>query len=208
MDKKSENSGISPGIIFSRSGYKSRLYRVNPLLFPQFGLSNECFLPDDRNLPKHGLVTRFYPFDFGFSSYGNAIAPYDTAYCPLIVGRDFLVTAITAVYQAAPPQTIQNPPAAPAIIGQPNANVSPGFLVSWLHTHAGVTRQWSNKNVTDSEFTGNGRYPLLLKDPALLPQGDTITCVIQNLANVTLLGQVVFMGGEFDTALYGEEPGA
>jgi hypothetical protein len=68
-----------------------------------------------------------------------------------------------------------------------------------------VQRQWSNKSITDQESTGDGMTPLILRDPALLPQGDTITCMIQNLANVTLAAQIVFMGGEFDTDSYPQE---
>jgi hypothetical protein len=175
-------------------------YRVSSYLFPQFGAYNKFILPKDRDLPSHGLITRFYAFDFGVSTPALSIAPYDTGYCPLVLGRDFLVWAVTGVYSA---QAATDPPVA----GQPNANVSPGFLVNWLHTHNGVQRQWANKAITDGEACGNGRYPLILKDPALLPQGDTITCVIQNLANVTLVAQLVFSGGEFDTEQYGQEAG-
>lgn len=199
------------GLIFSRYGQRQSPFRVSPLLFSQFGLSNKYFLPLVRDLPQHGLITRFYAFDFGYANPNNSIAPYDTAYCPLQLGRDFLVEAVTGVYGAAAPQVLQNPPATPngvgAVTSQVGANVTPGFLVNWLHTHNGVQRQWSNKAITDGESCGNGRYPLLLKDPALLPEGDTITCMIQNLANVTLQAQLLFMGGEFDsdTASYGQE---
>lgn len=192
------------GLIFSRSGYRLKSYRVSPLLYSQFGTYNKYLLPKLRDLPAHGLVTRCYPFDFGYSNPGNQIAPYQTAYCPLVASRDFLVWAVTLVYNVAPPQVLTNPAATPASIG---ANVSPGLLVNWLHTHDDVQRQWSNKNVTNGEQGGNGRYPMMLKDPALIPQGDTITCVIQNLANVTLSVQYAFIGGEFDTETYGQEAG-
>jgi hypothetical protein len=193
------------GLIFSRSGYRLRTYRVSPLLYPQFGVYNKYILPKSRDLPLHGLITRFYVFDFGYSNPGNAIAPYQTAYCPLVMGRDFLVWAVTRVYNAIGPLALTNPATTPAQIGP---NQSPGLLVNWLHTHNDVQRQWSNKNVTDGEQGGDGRYPMVLKDPALIPQGDTITCVIQNLGNVTLAAQYMFGGGEFDTETYGQEAGA
>jgi hypothetical protein len=195
------------GLIFSRSGDTRKLYRVSPLLYSQLGQNNRFHLPKRRDLPEHGLVTRYYCFDFGFSSPAASIGPYDTGYCPLVLGRDLLVWAVTAVYQAAPPTAIQVPAYAPPSIGQVGANASPGFLVNWLHTHNGVQRQWANKNITDGESCGNARHPLILKDPALLPQGDTITCEIQNLNNVTLQAQILFTGAEFDTETYGQEAG-
>lgn len=198
------------GLIFSRSGYRLRTYRVSPLLFPQFGPYNKYILPKSRDLPLHGLVTRFYVFDFGFSNPGNAIAPYQTAYCPLVMGRDFLAWAVTRVYSVLAPSGLTNPATTPYGVGanQLGANQSPGLLVNWMHTHNDVQRQWSNKNVTDGEQGGDGRYPMILKDPALLPQGDTVTCVVQNLSNVTLAAQYLFAGGEFDTETYGQESGA
>jgi hypothetical protein len=197
------------GLKFSRSGYPLKTYRVNPLLYPQFGVSNKYFLPKERDLPAHGLVTRFYVFDFGYSNPGNQIAPLNTAYSPLVAGRDFLVWAVTGVYNVAAPQVLTNPATTPYGVGanQLGANQSPGFLINFLHTHNDVQRQWSNKNITDGESVGSGRLPLMLKDPALIPQGDTITCVLQNLSNVTLAAQVVFAGGEFDTESYGQEAG-
>lgn len=189
------------GLIFSRSGDRKKLYRVNPLLFSQFGLNNHYALPTERDLPQHGLILRQYNFDFGFADQNTSIAPYDTAFCPLVMGRDFLVEMVTATYQAA---AAANPPSA----GQPGANGTPGFLVNWLHTHNGVQRQFANKNLTDIEACGDGFFPTLLKSPALLPQGDTITCVIQNLANVTLQAQILFTGAEFDTETFGQEAGA
>jgi hypothetical protein len=194
------------GLIFSRSGDSRKRYRVSPYLFPQFGAYNNFLLPKRRDLPAHGLVTRLYAFDFGFSQGNFGIPPYDTAYCPLVIGRDLLVWAVTGVYSAQAPVVVA-PATLPAAY-QPGANVSPGFMVNWLHTHNGVQRQWANKNITDGEACGNGRYPMILRDPALLPQGDTITCVIQNLANNTLLAQLLFHCGEFDTETYGQEAGA
>ena len=192
------------GLIFSRSGYPLKRYRVSPYLFPQFGTYNKFLLPKKRDLPTHGLVTRLYAFDFGYSNPGNAIAPYQWAQCPLVIGRDFLVWAVTRVYNASAPLVLTNPATTPAAVG---SNVSPGLLVNFLHTHNDVQRQWANKNITDGEMGGNGRYPMMLTDPALLPQGDTITCVIQNLSNVTLQVQYLFTGGELDTESFGQEAG-
>jgi hypothetical protein len=194
---------MEQGLIFSRSGARQRLYRVSPLLFSQYQTENFRFLPRVRDLPEHGLVTRFYVFDFGYSNPSSQIAPYNTAYCPLQLGRDFLAHTVTATYESVGPQVLTAPPA--ALISATAPNVSPGFLVNFLHTHNGVQRQWSNKSITDQESTGDGMTPLILRDPALLPQGDTITCMIQNLANVTLAAQIVFMGGEFDTDSYPQE---
>jgi hypothetical protein len=192
------------GLIFSRSGTRLKRYRVSPYLYSQFGQYNKYLLPKKRDLPAHGLITRFYVFDFGYSNPGNLIAPMQWAQCPLVMGRDFLVWAVTGRYVSAAPLILTNPATTPAQVGP---NVSPGFLVNWLHTHNDVQRQWSNKNITDGEAIGTARFPMMLKDPALIPRGDTITCVIQNLANVTLQAQIVFAGGEFDTETYGQEAG-
>jgi hypothetical protein len=193
---------METGLKFSRSGYRMQCYRVSPLLFSQFGAYNKYLLPSKRDLPTHGLTMSFYVFDFGFANPNNSIAPLDTAFCPLVLGRDFLVEMVTGTYTSAPPQVLTNPAATPFGIGalttQVGPNVSPGFLVNFLHTHQGVQRQWANKEITDGEAVGSGDYPLILKDPALLPEGDTITCKIQNLANVTLQAQIVFSGAAFD----------
>ena len=193
------------GLIFSRSGYAHKLYRVSPLVFPQFGLMNEYRIPKERDLPERGLVTRMYVFDFGFADPGNSIGPMDTQYCPLVMGRDFLVEVVTGVYAV---QAVAKPAGSfPAGTNLPLGNQTPGFLVNFLHTHEGVQRQWSNKNITDIESVGDGQLPLVLKEPALLPQGDSIMCVIQNLSNATLQAQILFTGGEFDTETYAQESG-
>src|ERR1700677_1010110 len=83
------------GLIFSRSGYALRSYCVSPYLYPQFGQYNKYFLPKHRDLPSHGLVTRMYVLDFGYSNQGNQIAPYQLEQCPLVLGRDFLVWGVT-----------------------------------------------------------------------------------------------------------------
>jgi len=184
---------VEPGLIFSDSGDARRLRRISPLLFPQYpGGLNKYFLQKVRDLPQHGLLTRFQVFDFGFGSgTGNLVAPYDTAYADVQIGRDFLAEVITGTYQAA---AVTTPPTA----GQPNANQTPGFLVTFLHTHDGVQRQWENKPITDLESVGSGENPLLLTEPILLVAGDTLTCQLQNLANVTLQAQILLIGGEFD----------
>lgn len=193
---------METGLIFSRSGYRMHRYRVSPYLFSQFGAYNKYLLPSKRDLPSHGLMTSFLVFDFGCTNPNSSIAPYDTAYCPLVLGRDSLVTIVTGYYTSAPPQVLTNPAATPYGIGaqttQVGPNVTPGFLVNFLHTHQGAQRQWSNKEITDGESVGDYQYPLVLKDPALLPEGDTITCKIQNLANVTLQAQICFMCAAFD----------
>jgi hypothetical protein len=192
-------------LIYSRSGNRQKLYRVSPLLLAQFGTYNKYFLPKKRDLPTHGLVTRFYVFDFGYANPNSSIAPMQMEFCPLVMGRDFLCEMITGRYGAAAPQVLTNPATQTVDAG---ANVTPGFLVNFLHTHNGVQRQWANKPLTNDEAIGSALYPLFLKDPALLPEGDTLTCVIQNLSNVTLQAQILFTGGEFDTGSYGQESGA
>jgi hypothetical protein len=193
---------VEPGLIFSESGDTRRLHRVSPLLFPQYpqGLS-KYFLQKGRDLPQHGLVTRFQVFDFGFGSgTGNLVAPFDTAYADVQIGRDFLAEIITGTYATAaaaiPPSNSGSP--GYGLGGQPNANQTPGFLVTFLHTHDGVQRQWENKPVTDIESVGDGLNPSLLTEPILLVAGDTLTCQLQNLANATLQAQILLIGGEFD----------
>jgi|SRR5271157_1571945 len=193
------------GLIFSRSGDRRRLYPVSPYLYSQFGPYNKFILPKRRDLPSHGLITRLYAFDFGFSIPGNALAPYDTGYSPLIIGRDLLVLAVTKVSYAAAPNVAAG--GTLPIAGGAGANGSPAFLVNWLHTHGGVQRQWSNKNITDGEAGGTGRKPMILRDPALLAEGDTMTCVVQNMLNATLQVQLLFTCGEFDTETFGQEAG-
>jgi len=193
------------GIIFSQDGV-GRFYRVSPLLFPQFGPYNKFLLPKDRDLPIHGLILRQQVFDFGYAVSSNAIPPLGQVDCPLVLGRDMLVWARTGVYGAA---AVAGPPgqALPTAVGQPGANQTPGFLVNFFHTHAGVQRQWANKNITDIEAVGDGQLPYIETTPTLLLQGDTLMCTVQNLANVTLLAQIVLHGGEFDTETFGQEAG-
>jgi hypothetical protein len=178
-------------LIFSRSGGPDRLFRVSALLFPQRKLMNKYFLPEERDVPLEELELRFETFDFGFSNPGNVVAPYDTAYFGISFGRNFLAEMITGT---SVPQASATPPAA----GQPGAAVTPSFLFNFQHENAkGVQRQWSNKPVTDLEGLGTAEQPMFFKSPALILQGDTLTCMIQNLANVSLQAQIVLIGGEF-----------
>jgi hypothetical protein len=178
-------------LIFSRDMRGSRLYRVNPLLFPQEQTTNEYHLARERDLPAHGLTLRFYGFDFGFSDPAKTVPPYGTAE-PFGVpfGKNFLVASITGCSATV---AGVNPPAA----GVPGAQKSPSFLFNFLHTHGGKTRQWFNKNLTDVEGLGTGQDPQMFRSPPLILQGDTLTCQVQNLGNSTLQVQIVLTGGEF-----------
>src|ERR1700688_1718788 len=165
-------------LIFSRSGGPDRLYRVSPLLFSQREMMNKYFLPDERDLPAHGLELRFETFDFGFANPGNIVAPYDTAYFDIAFGRNFLAEIITGCSMVAPRL---NPPVA----GAPNAAVSPAFLFNFMHLNSlGVQRQWPSKPVTDVEALGTAEEPMIFKSPVLILQGDTLQCQLTNLANV------------------------
>lgn len=179
-------------LIFSRSGSRSRLYAVDPLLFPQYTTLNGAFLPDEHELPKHGLITRFMPFDFGFSNPGLIIAPYDTAFVQIEAGKNFLAEVITGVSH------VPSQPTVPVAGAQSGVLVSPSYLVNFQHTHNGNTRQWANKNVTNLEAVGTAENPLLFKSPVLIPKGDSLTCIVQNLANAYQRVQVLLVGGEFD----------
>jgi hypothetical protein len=178
------------GLIFSASGGTRKSHRVSPLLFPQYGLNNKYFLQKVRDLPEHGLLLRFQVFDFGYS-VGAPVQPFDTWPTDVQIGRDFLVSAITGTFSA---QAATAPPG----LGADNALKSPGFLVTFLHTHDGVQRQWENKPITDISAVGDGEHVSLFKEPILLVAGDTLTCQLQNLSNVTLLAQILLIGGEFD----------
>jgi hypothetical protein len=180
-------------LTFSKDARGSRLYRVSPLLYPQEQLENALLLPKERDLPAHGLGTVFYPFDFGFNNPMATIAPYDTQYFGYVIGKDFLATAITGT-AAAVGVTGAN---APATAGQPGALPSPSYLFNFLQTHNGNQRQWANKNLTNLEGVGSASDPIIFRNPVLVPEGDTLTCEVQNLANVTLQVQILLTGGEF-----------
>jgi hypothetical protein len=177
-------------LIFSRDARGSRLYRVSPLLFAQEQTTNKDHLPKERDLPAHGLELRFQTFDFGFVDLGKILGPYATEFVGIPFGRDFLATSITGCSASL---ATANPPVA----GAANAQVKPSFLFNFLHTHDGKQRQWSNKNITDVEGLGNGQDPMLFKSPVLIPKGDTLTCVVQNLGNNSLQVQIMLAGGEF-----------
>jgi hypothetical protein len=178
-------------LIFSRSGNRSRLYGVDPLLFPQRHVNNKYFLPKDHELPAHGLTTRMLAFDFGMSDPSLTILPYDTGFFPIEMGNNFLAEIITGISAVLPLATV---PAAGALNG---VQVDPSYLFNFQHTHAGNTRQWFNKNVTNGEGIGSAQEPMLFKHPALIPKGDTLTCIVQNLANANLRVQILLTGGEF-----------
>lgn len=201
-----------PGLIFSKSGDARKLYRVSPYLFSQFGAYNKYLLPIARDLPLHGLVLKLYPFDFGISNAANLVPPYGQVDSPVVFGRDLLVWGVTKAYWVQPPAAIQKTAAQPngyepPSIGQVGANVTPGFLVNWLHTHNGVEQQWANKAITDSEAAGDGRFPMIFKEPQIVLAGDTITCQLQNMNNATIAAQICFWTGEFDSETYGQEAG-
>jgi hypothetical protein len=177
-------------LIFSRSGGASKLFKVNPLLFPQQHLANEYQIPDSRDLPSEGLELRLLTFDFGFAIPGNALGPFDLQPCGLPIGRNFLATAITGA-------SIPAASATPAAAGSPGAVVSPAFLFNFFHTHEGVQRQWFNKDVQDVVGVGDARRPRIFKAPILLVSGDTLTCQVRNLSNCTLQVQIMLAGGEF-----------
>ena len=186
-------------LTFSRSGNRSRLYCVDPLLFPQYTVLNDYFLPADHELPAHGLRTRFLPFDFGFNDPTLVIAPYDTVPFPVPIGENFLAEAITGVSDVLGPATVPGERDGPAGGGAlANVLLSPSYLINFQHTHAGNTRQWASKSVTNLEAVGTGENPLLFKSPVLIPKGDTLTCTVTNLLNAQQRVQVMLLGGAFD----------
>jgi hypothetical protein len=177
-------------LIFSRDMRGSRLYRVSPLLYPQEQTENFRHLAQERDLPAHGLRLAFYAFDFGFADPGKVVAAYDTQHFGVAFGKNFLASAITGCSATV---ATANPPVA----GTPGAQKTPSFLFNFLHTHLGITRQWFNKNMSDVEGLGNGQDPQMFKSPPFIPQGDTLTCQVQNLGNSTLQVQIMLTGGEF-----------
>lgn len=177
-------------LIFSRSGGADRLYKVNPLLFPQQHLANKYQLPDGRDLPASGLELRFWTFDFGFANAGNVVPPYALAPTGLPAGRNFLVVSISG---ASVPQASATPPTA----GNPGAQSSPSFQINFLQTSDGNQRQWFNKAIQDVAGFGDGRRPHIFKNPILVLQGDTLVCQVQNLLNANLRVQIMLAGGEF-----------
>jgi hypothetical protein len=186
-------------LIFSRGGWgrgyrgPQRLYPVSPFLFPQYSALdlNARFLPDDNELPAHGLTAQVLVFDFGFSTPALAVGPMDAQPIPYTLGGNFLATAITGVSDVPPGA---NPPALGNLSGQ---QVDPAYLINFQQTHNGNTWQWSNKPVSNREACGTGENPLLFKSPVLIPAGDTLSCTVQNMANATLRVQIMLMGATF-----------
>lgn len=180
-------------LTFSRSGKRSRLYSVSPLLFPQRGILNDYFLPDVKELPAHGLVAQVLVFDFGFSIPLQQVAPMDTQYFPITLPNNFLALAITGVSDVPPSQNV-NVPAAGALSG---VQVDPAYLINFQQTYNGNTWQWANKAVTNREMCGTAMNPYMFKSPVLVPAGNTLACTVQNMANTSLRVQVTLIGGSF-----------
>jgi hypothetical protein len=177
-------------LTFSRSGRGEKLYRVSPLLFGQDKLNNKYFLPGHRDLPWDALHLKFLTFDFGFATPGSVIAPYNMSPMDLVVGPNFLACSITGA-------SVPQPSATPPTVGQPGAQQSPAFLVTFLHTHEGVQRQWANKDLYDGQAVGIGMKPTVFKSPVLILAGDTLECQVRNLSNCNLQVQIMLAGGEF-----------
>lgn len=181
-------------LIFSRSGDRRRLFGVSPFFFNRYTIFNGYWLPEEHEVPGHGLTTRWFPFDFGFNDPTLAIAPFDTAYFSLQPNENFLAESITGVSDVL---GVTTTPAAGALS---SLQVTPSYLINFQHTHAGngITRQWASKAITDLEAVGTGERPLLFKSPPLIPKGDTLTCIVQNMANAMLRVQILLAGGSFE----------
>jgi hypothetical protein len=187
-------------LIFSRSGDRRKLYPVSPYLFPQYSALNlnQRFLPEENELPKHGLTTQLLTFDFGFSVAALQVGPLDSQYAPIVLGGNFLAIAITGVSDVPPSQNVVPGAALPANTTFPTGvQVDPAYLVLFQQTHEGNTWNWTNKAVTNREACGTAKDPLLFKRPVLIPAGDTLTCTVQNLANTSLRVQITLLGGTF-----------
>lgn len=179
-------------LTFSRSGSRQRLYGVSPYLFSQYSILNGYFLPDEKELPAHGITGAVLVFDFGFNDPSLIVAPMDTQFFPLTLGSNFLASAITGVSDVPP--SVGVVPAPGLLAG---VQVAPSYLINIQQTHAGNTWQWMNKDVTNQEAVGTARNPFLFKSPAFLPVGDTVSCVVRNLGNVSLRVQIALIGGSF-----------
>lgn len=187
-------------LIFSRGGVgqngprgPQRLYKVSPYLYPQYGDYNRYFLPDGRELPAHGLQAQILTFDFGFSIPAQTIAPMDSQFFQVALSANFLALAVTG-FSGIPASQNATTPVAGTF---PGVQTNPAYLVTFQQTHAGNTWQWVNKAVTNVELCGAGENPLMFTSPVLIPAGDTIGCTVQNMANTSLLVQVVFTGASF-----------
>ncbi len=178
-------------LIFSRSGDRRRLYCVSTALFSQYTVTNKYFLPDEHELPSE-LRLSMLGFDFGVTDPTLVIAPYDTAFFPVELGENFLAETITGYSDVL---GIATPPAVGSLA---NVQLDPTYLINFQHTHLSNTRQWASKNITNREAVGTAENPLLFKSPVLIPKGDTLTCIVQNMLNAQLRVQILLMGGGFD----------
>lgn len=179
-------------LIFSRSGDRRKLYGVSPLLFPQQLLNNQYFLPTEHELPQEGMTLRMVVFDFGFSDPSLVVPPTDSQRVSVEMGSNFLAEAFTGAAMVVGSATV------PAVGSLANINTSPSYLFNIQHTHLGITRQWFNKDVPDTEALGTGQEPnMLFKHPPLIPAGDTLTCVVRNVANSNLRVQILLLGAQF-----------
>ncbi len=186
-------------LIFSRGGITSgqtpgpqRRFGVSPFYFPQRGLLNGYYLPDEHELPLHGLITQMLAFDFGFATPSLQIGANDAQYFSITLGGNFLAISITGVSDIPPSQG--RLPTTGALSG---VQVDPAYLVTFQQTHQGSTWQWSNKACTNREICGTGYNPFPFKSPVLIPAGDTLGCTVQNLTNTSLRVQIMLMGGTF-----------
>lgn len=180
-------------LIFSRSGDRRKLFGISPYFFSQHKIINGYYLPDDKELPLHGLQGQTLVFDFGFCQPSLTVPPMDTQFFPITLPNNFLALGITGVSDI-PPSTIVTPPAAGATS---NVLVDPSYLLNMQQTHGGNTWQWMNKDVSNDEGVGTSERPLMFKSPILLPIGDTISCVVRNLGNCSLRVQIMLIGGSF-----------
>lgn len=179
-------------LIFSRSGDRRRLYTVSPLLFPQYPAINWRFLPDDRELPLHGLKAQTLVFDFGFSLPAMFVGAMDSQFSPFTLPNNFLGLAMTGVSDVPPSVGV-----VPSVGLTAGIQTDPSYLVNIQQTHEGNTWQWFNKDVTADEAVGTGEHPFMFVSPVFLPAGDTVSCTVRNLGNTTLRVQIMILGASF-----------
>ena len=188
------------GLVFSRGGVgqdrkpygPTRPYRVSPKLFAQNSVINHYFLPTERDLPVHGLTPQILGFDFGFVNASYSVAPFDSQFGQITAGQDLIVYSINGVSDAAPSQNVV--PRLGVTIG---VQGDPRYLINLQQTHDGNTWQWFNKDVTDREACGTAENPAMLKQGALVPAGDTLSCMVRNLNNTVLRVQVCLFASAF-----------
>jgi hypothetical protein len=189
------------GLIFSRSGYRSRLYRVSPFLFGDYSALdyNKYFLPEGRELPEHGLTAQVLTFDFGFATPSLQIGAQDSQYFPITLGGNFLALWIAGTSDVPPSQaTVPGVALVAPTVFPTGVQTDPQYLVTFQQTHEGTTWQWMNKAISNREVAGgNNGYPFMFKRPVLIPEGDTLGCTVQNMANASLRVQLMIMGAAF-----------